>query len=190
MDLAELDAGFDPTPPQANNGVHVSFYLHTAKDNEKSAAEGRPIYVEHVYLRATIAGDRGSIIERPATQMDIRRHAVQYKNFVANAEETHSGIPLAEWPGISRSQVEEFKFFNIHTIEDLAAVTDANGQKFPMFLTLREKAKNYLLALEKNAPLEKMQAELKTRDDQIAALMQNQEAMIAELKSLKAAKGK
>ena len=189
MDLAELDAGFDPTP-RANSGVHATFYIHTARDNEKSAEEGRPIYVDHVYIRGTIAGDRGSVIERPATDMDKRRYAVQYKHFLANAEAPHEGIPLGEWSGMSRSQVEEFKFFNVHTVEDLANVSDANGQKFPMFMSMREKAKNYLLALKDNEPLEKIQAELVKRDEQIAALMQNQEEMIAEMKALKTAKGK
>lgn len=182
MDLAELDAGFDPNPPKQNEGVSASFYYHTGRDDEASREQGRPIFKDHVYIRATVAGDRSSIIERPATEMDKRRYAAHYKNFLANNEQVTTGFPLAEWPGITRSQVEELKYFQIRTVEDLAAVSDANGQKFPMFITLRNKAKEYLAALEKNAPLEKIQAELKERDDKIALLEQNMAALMEEAK--------
>ena len=191
MDLAELDAGFDPNPQlQQNPGVRAHFYSVPCRDQVASIEAGRPIFKDSDFVRITVAGDRNTIIERPATAQDRARYAVKYGQYKANQEQVSVGFPLSEWPGVTRSQVEELRFFKLHTVEDLAAVSDSNGQKFHAFLALREKAKNYLLALEKNAPLEKMQSELKERDDKIELLMQNQEAMAAEMKALRAKKVK
>ena len=187
MDLAELDQGFDANPATRQNpGVSVTFFYRTCKDAVASAEQGRPIFKDREFMRIMVAGDRENIIERLVTPPDRVRYAARYQQFKSSAEQVTSGFPLSEWPGVLRSQVEELKYFNIRTVEELASVSDANGQKFPMFISLREKARKYLEQLEKNAPLEKIQEELKARDTKIALLEQNMAALIEEAKARKA----
>lgn len=183
MELAELDAGFDPTPLRRNEGVHASFYLEVSKDQKASIEHGRPIFREYEFIRVTVAGDNTSVMARPATEMDKRRYAPEYKAFRARETPKIVGFPLSEWPGILRSQVEELKFYNVHTVEDLAAVSDVNGQKFPMFLTLREKARKYLEELEKAAPMEKVREELEARDAKIATLEETVANLVKKLEA-------
>jgi hypothetical protein len=191
MDLAELDAGFTPeTPTMPQDGVRATFYYHTLLDEDETKKEGRPIYKEHVYARIIVAGDRSNILERPATTHDRVRFPVQFQQFLAREEQKSVGYPLAEWAGISRALVEELKFFHIHTVEELAAVSDVNGQKFHQFMALRERAKVFLQELEDSAPREKMLAELADRDAKIALLMQQQADMIEEMKALRVKKEK
>jgi hypothetical protein len=176
-DLATLDAGFDVTPNR-DAGLFVSFYYYTDKDETASKLEGRPVYKDYEYLRAVVAGTR-DVIERPATAQDKRRYYKQYEQFKRREEQKPTGFPLAEWPGISRSQVEELKFFNIFTVEQLASVTDAHGQKFVAFQALKQKAQAYLDSLKERAPFERVRAELAERDAQIRELQET----VALLKS-------
>jgi len=54
------------------------------------------------------------------------------------------GTPLTEWTGITRSQAEELKFWNIRTVEQLAACSDQNTQNFKGLATLKQSAQQYL----------------------------------------------
>lgn len=183
-DLAELDAGFEPNP-QPNAGIYVQFYYHTGKDDRATKAEGRPIYKDYEYIRVRVAGDNSSVIERPATVMDKRRFYKQYEQFKRQEEQKPEGFALEEWPGISRSQVLELKFFNVHTVEQLAAVSDAHGQKFVGFMGLRNKAIAYLAKLKEEAPAEKMREELAARDAEIAQLKSDLASLVADMKVLR-----
>lgn len=183
--LAELDAGFDVTPPKPNAGIHVQFYLHTDRDEKRSREEGRPCFKDYEYLRCIIAGDRGTIMERPVTAQDKWRYAEQYARFSARQEQIEPGYPLKEWTEISRAEAEELRYFKIHTVEQLAALTDGNAQNMRGMLALREKAKAFLARLEAAAPQEKLQAELAERDSKIAVLEQNLAVLVEEMKARK-----
>jgi hypothetical protein len=189
MDLAELDQGFSVTElAKANEGLYIQFYLKTDRDQEATKAEGRPIYKDYEYIRVQVAGDRGNMVERPATPQDKRRFAAQYAKFKAEEEQTPDGIPLSEWPGISTAQIEELKYFKIYTVEQLAEVSDSNGQQLIAFHKWRDKARLYIQALKDAAPMEKLQAELQTRDDKIALLEKQLADVVADLKEQKATK--
>jgi hypothetical protein len=55
-------------------------------------------------------------------------------------------------------------------VEALAELSDASAARFMGIQILKQKAKTFLEAAAGNAPLERMQGELKSRDDQIATL--------------------
>ncbi len=65
------------------------------------------------------------------------------------------------------SKVEEYKFFNITTVEQLAGASDAVGQKFFGFSEDKRAANNFIELAKGNAPLVKMNEELKERDAKI-----------------------
>jgi hypothetical protein len=78
------------------------------------------------------------------------------------------GTLLEEWPAISRGQVEELKFLNIRTVEQLVGLSDANAQNIMGINGLKEKAKKYLEASEKEATAEKF-AELEAKYEALLA---------------------
>ena len=110
---------------QGDENLLVRFYMHPAKDSAASKEEGRPIFKEVPYVHIMQPGNKESIIHRKATDMDKQRFAEHFRKFEAREDqEALEGTPLIEWPGITRSQAEELKFYNVLTLEQLAAMSD------------------------------------------------------------------
>lgn len=157
--------GQDP----ADAKLWVKFEERPTQSADKSAEAGRPIFEPVEWIRIMVPGERDEI-ERPATDMDKVRFAKQYAHWKATGQSSPTGTPLESWPAVTRSQVEELKFFKISTVEQLAEVPDVLGMKFMGINDLKAKAKAFLDAAAGNAPLQKMQSELDKRDAEIATL--------------------
>jgi hypothetical protein len=172
--LAEADYGLTE---MAHNGqsnrfagdetLLVQFYTRPHLNQTKTTEAGRPIYEDAEYIRILQPGNKDSIIERPARDTDRQRFPKHYQHFKSRQEgEFMSGTPLSEWPGVSRAQVEELKYFNIHTLEQLVGMPDVQAQKIMGVNLLKDRAKKYLEA----AQVESAAAAIKERDDRIVQL--------------------
>ena len=163
---------FDPRLRQnGDEALLVKFEIRPKQHRGMSEKEGRPIYkdVEYISIRAPGSPDE---ICRPATQRDIDRfprHYQAFKNRVGN-EDVEEGTLLSEWPMVTRSQVEEFAFMGIKTVEQLAGISDANGQNIMGFQGLKRKAKEWLETAAKGITAAELKAELDKRDLVIAEL--------------------
>ena len=126
----------------------VRFFNHAKQDSDKTAEAGRPIFVEVPYVEIRQPGNKDSIILRPASQMDIQRFPQHYQAFKNRTTEDESieGSLLEHWPAVSRSQVEELRYMNVRTVEQLAGMTDTNAQGMMGLSMLRQRAKDYLEA--------------------------------------------
>jgi hypothetical protein len=83
---------------------------------------------------------------------------------------------------MKRSQVEEAKFFGVHTVEQLANIADVNLQRLgPGWPSLRQQAVDWLKKAEDGALLGKLRAELEERDRRIDALEDMLKRQAAEL---------
>ncbi len=199
MSIAEADLSLTQMAFEAENGPQqrdpgdqhllVKFELKPKQDMAKSAEEGRPIFEEVEYVHIMVPGQKDNVYFQPATDYDRQRfpeHYAAFKNRVeGNDGELLNGTPLASWPAVSRAQVEELKYFNVRTVEQLAHMPDSNAQNFMGVQALRAKAKLFLEAAESNAATEKLQSELEKRDNEIAALqkaVEEQARMIEEMK--------
>lgn len=157
-----------------DSSLLVKFYNHPKMDSVRSKEEGRPIYKEVPYIQIMTPGNKDSIIVRPATDMDKRRFPEHFRKFQARSTEDHvEGTRLEEWPAVTRSQVEELKFFNIQTVEQLAGAPDSNIQGIMGVGLLKQKAKTYLEA----SGTQKAAEELRQARDEI----ENLKAVVAEL---------
>lgn len=168
------DAGTQLTQ-DAKDTARARFHMQARKDEKASSAAGRPIFTDVEYVEIHVPGDKLNIIHRPARPKDKKRFAGAYRAFKAGQEQGVAGTPLAEWPQVTRSQVEELKYHGVHTVEQLAAVTDGNVQNIGPILALRAKAQAYLEAARVGAP----SAALAERDARIAALESKLEALVA-----------
>lgn len=174
----------------ADNRLYVEFYRAPFLHAGKSQAEGRAVYEERDCIRIHVPGDKLTVIDRPLDEIDRVRFADRYAKWKAGQAEAVVGTPLSALPGMTPAKVEEYKYFKVVTVEQLAQAPDGLGQKFMGFQQDKQRAKAFLDVAAGNAPIEKLQGEIdaerNARLETAAALEQVQ----AELAALKNAVGK
>lgn len=156
-------------------------------ESTRVVAAGRPVLDEVDFVVIEIPGEKESIVERAAKYCgfepcraahlglcDVHRFPRQWAAYKQGKAEQTQGTDLKKWPGAERSQVEELAYHKVYTVEQLAMMSDSNAERF---LALKTKAKEYLAAAEKQAPMLEMRSELESRDAKIKKM----EAQIEEL---------
>ena len=169
--------GLDESRYADDAKLFVQFYRRPMLQAAASQDAGRAVYKEVDFVKIITPGDKLSVIDRPVNEMDARRFADRYEKWKAGAGNVIEGTPLGSLPKMTPAKVEEYKFFNIHTVEQLAEAADSVGQKFFGFQEDKRSAKAFLELAKGNAPLEKMQSELKERDAKIDELQAQIEAI-------------
>lgn len=167
--------------PSVENNVFVSFYTEAVEYKAESEKAGRPIFKDVPYIRITIPGDTNNIIEHKAKPEDQAKYPKAWEMYQRGESGGHKGTPLEQWPQITRSQVKEAKYFECHTVEQMANLSDAHCQKLGMgFTELRNKAKAYLAAAAGTADStaqaaenDRMRAELAEMKQQLAKLSES-----------------
>ena len=194
VQLAEADFGMTENAmgDQSNRNAHddhlfVKFHTKPLHNAKASAEEGRPMYDDMEYISIMVPGNKTSIVDRPARQRDFDRFPKHYAAYKANEEQSLVGTPLEQWPQISRSQVEELRFFHVRSVEQLADMADAQAQQFMGINKLRQQARMYLDAAKENADMSQYTADMEEKDNQIAALNQAVQDLQSSIATLKAA---
>lgn len=163
-----------------DNKLYVEFLRKPKLQTFKSREAGRAIYEETDYIRIHVPGDRSSVVERPATDMDIQRFKERYDKWKSGQADAVIGTPLSSLPTMTPSKVEEYKYFKIVTVEQMAEAPDQLGQKFMSFNQDKQRAKAFLEVAKNNAPIEQMNSELQKRDLEIENLRSMVEALQAQ----------
>jgi len=162
---------FDPRNPNAGDDrTPVQFYMGAWHDQSASESEGRPIFKDMEYIRIMTSKD--AIIDRPMRPQDVERWPRAYAAWKATgvSEPGSQGTPLEAWPLMTRAQVEEYKYFKVYTVEQLAELSDGLGQQIMGFQKIKAMAKAYVEVAKGQAPLLQMQSELESSNSEIAAL--------------------
>jgi len=151
--------------------LRVRFEVHAVKNEYESNQQGRPIFFDQEYIQIVVPGSR-DVSTFPLDEHYKRRFAKAYARWKAEGggELKIQGTILAELPWLSKSQIAELNYSNVHTVEQLAEMSDVNAMKFMGSYQLRERAKNFMLAAAGEAPALKLQAELEQRDNHIQVL--------------------
>jgi hypothetical protein len=160
--------------------LYVEFFREPVLHPGKSREEGRAIYEERDFVRIHVPGDKTSVVVQPMHDMNIQRFRVRYDKWKAGQVEAVTGTPLSALPGMTPAKVEEYKFFKLVTIEQMADANDGLGQKFMSFHADKQAAKRFIEATKGNAPIEQMNAELQKRDAEIENLKTMVEALQAQ----------
>ena len=161
-----------------DSNLIVWFEMIAEKQGHKSEKAGRPVYEDVPYVHILIPGDKNRQVFTKAKQSHKDRFPEQWAAFENQQEVVHEGTPIEEWPPITRSLAMTYKGLDIHTVENLAAVSDANlGNLGHGAREMRDKAVAYLKAADdgkETARLAKENAELKddiqSLKDQVAEL--------------------
>ena len=162
-----------------DNRLYVEFYRKPVQHEAQSKEAGRAIYVEVDYIRIHTPGDKSSVIDRPINALDVQRFGDRYNKWKAGQAEAVIGTPLTALPGMTPAKAEEYKYFKIVTIEQLADAPDNLGQKFMSFQQDKQRAKAFMEVAANNAPIERMNEELQKRDAVIEDLKTRLDALSA-----------
>lgn len=169
--------GLDESRFVGDEKLFIQFYRTPRLHPGKSREAGRAIYEEIDCIKIMVPGDKLSVIDRPVDEIDRRRFADKYQKWLAGAGNVVEGSPLSSLPKMTPTKVEEYKYFGIHTVEQLAEANDNVGAKFFGFQEDKRSAKAFIELAKGNAPIEKMNEELKSRDAKIEELQAQIEAI-------------
>jgi hypothetical protein len=105
-----------------------------------------------------------------------------YRAWLKGQEDPVDGTPLAAWPGVNPAQADRLKMIHVRTVEDVAALTEADLDRVGMGArALRDKARSFIEAKKGSSIVAEAMAE---KDRQIAELMQNVADLTATVKDL------
>jgi hypothetical protein len=155
---------------QATGRLHVQFSLRPMKDEEKSLAEGRPIYVEKEWIDIKIPGDKDNDVSREIRASDKDSFPMQWAAFVNKKEQPIEGTLLEQLPFLSKAQVLEFNGIGIRTAEQFRDMSDAIGMKIMGYHGIKKRIAVFLDAAAGSATTQKLASELEKRDNEIAML--------------------
>jgi hypothetical protein len=152
--------------------VHFSVEPRLDRKATAEASDGMNHYKNVEFVTIKIPGDKTMSVHRPVVASDKQRFPLQYAAFRnSNTGEQIIGFPLTAWPGCKPNQAKELEYFNVRTVEQLAAMPDSAGGSGMMGIqALKQAAKAFIAARKEEAPLLKVQQELAARDNTIAAL--------------------
>jgi hypothetical protein len=172
----EAEYGLTQSAMGGNEGdstLAVKFFKLPVKNQAKSDEAERPIFEELDHIEISQPGNKDTVVCRRIRVGDKERFPEHWRRFVDRTSESEdlTGTLLKEWPQVTTSQVEEFKFYNVRTVEQLAAITDVNLQNIMGGVALKQKAKAFLTQVTSNEELAK---QLKVAQAQIAELLANQ----------------
>lgn len=178
----------NPNNPFAGDDrLWVRFEMVPVEDPEKSAKEGRTICVDTPHVEIRTPGDRDNVLYRAMTELDKQRFRKRYEEWMkTQTEEPTEGTPLSEVPIFKRREVEECRYLNIYTLEQLAQVSDAHVKKDRGLYGYREKAKSYLDVALRGKEASKLQAEKDALENRFKAqtdALGEQAALIKQLQS-------
>lgn len=160
-----------------DSGLFVRFYSDAILNQQKSDAEGRPMYDQVEMCEVHFPADNTKVRIARATDGNppyYLRFPAQYAAFKKQEEVVQDGTPIEHWPPITKAQALELKAMNIHTVEMLAATADVN-LKWMGARQLRENAKVWLSEADAGKESIRLNNEIEALKMQIEA-MSNQNA--------------
>ena len=160
----------DPSDPAKMREVDMVAY-------GPMGAGDRSITNERVSRLSQVKGE-GDARQNPAVAMATYRWNVIkpfYEAYKAGREHTVDGTPLAAWNAVTPEQAEVLRIRGVHTVEQLAGLTDAHVQRFgiPGLRGLADMAGVYLKsadATRATAQIDDLKAENDTLKEQLAEL--------------------
>jgi len=105
-----------------------------------------------------------------------------YKAWLKGQEEPTTGTALSAWPGVNPAQADRLKLMHIRTVEDVAAMTDADLEKVGMGArAMRDKARAFMQAKQGEAHIAAAMVERDEENARLKSEVEELRATVAEL---------
>jgi uncharacterized protein YunC (DUF1805 family) len=181
-DTLDFDMNFeDGQQSEADRRLLVKFTLVPTHQEFESIKEGRPVYKDEEVIQIMIPGSR-NVIASKVNPSHRQRFAKQYAAFKAGQAQAITGTPLSVLVWMTPAQQAEFGALNVKTVEQLATLPDNVAHRFMGAQAIKQRAQAYLDSAKDQAPMLRLQAELETRDEQIAQMQAQIQELIAAAK--------
>jgi hypothetical protein len=151
--------------------MNVKFTRRAVKNEPASVEAGYPVFDERDYVTIQIPGDATSSYDAVVTREHQSRWPAKWAAYKAGTDQSLVGTSLEKLPGMSVSLIATFGSIGVHTVEQLADLSDGNTNGILGINELRRKAKAYLQIAKGDA--------VKENTSDIAALQKQ----VAELTS-------
>lgn len=165
----EREAGMSDQVPM----IAVAFGLYPQINAKKSAERGHDVYDDVVFTRIAVPGDKNQLYFQPTVESHRRRFPGAWQAFQNRSKggPELDGLPIEQWPAVSRGQALTLKACHIHTVEALANVHDGHIDKMGTGMReLRTKAQVYLANATDSAAAMRLAQQNEGLQKQIAAL--------------------
>lgn len=189
IDPTDPDFREDSAAPRKADGLLIRFFHQAHKTTKEVEGKVRTVWEKREMVEIRNPGDRLNAPVKIVTDVEKERWPAQYAAWKAGQDqETAGGWPLEKWPGADVAQVEALRFHKVRTVEQFAAMSDANLANLgPGWRPLRQAAKDFLAASESAAPM----AALRKENDELRSQQEADRRMINELgERLKKLEGK
>jgi hypothetical protein len=158
-------------------------------DEEATKEQGYPKYktIDMIFIR--FAGQRDEMARQvlyedtPTQLSDLKRFPNQWAAYKAQREQVSDGFPITEWALLNKAQALELKSRGIHTVEQLASISDAN-LNFMGARNLRDNAMVWLDDAKDGSASIKLKAENDELKLQIQALQNQINAISGQVKKI------
>lgn len=170
-------------PSRAN----AQFFIEAVEQKAKSKQAGRPIFDDVEMVRISVPGSKLTTVVNRVTDDHRSRFAQEYAAFKQGVEDQCGmvGTPLSEWPMMNPSKIRELNFFEVFTVDQVAALTDealshiGSGSR-----ELRDQARAYLERADDsaiNTQLAAQNQELREEVERLTGTVAELAAKIEEL---------
>jgi uncharacterized protein (DUF3084 family) len=176
-------ADFNAQQAEQDRALLVKFFTAPLRNEDKTLAEGRPIYDDVDMIEIRVRGTKDNIVQRPVRPDDKQRFREAWKHHQDGEKAVQSGTPLSQWPVMSTSQVEEMKYLGFVTVEQIAEANDSVVANISGLQGLKNKAKAFIEFSKGAAPIEQLQTKLDASANEVETLRrqlaENQAALAA-----------
>lgn len=155
--------------------VFARFYDKVIK-TDRVKENNMPIFEEKTYIEIRITDDN-DIVDRVADDNDKERFPAQYQHYINSKTIKQDGTPLNQYSFLTAIQLENCRYCNIETIEQLASISDDKAKFFDLFdekaaaIKFLENAKSFSEKESKyNEIIEELKAENEKLKNEIKAL--------------------
>ncbi len=154
----------------SDKNLWVEFSLEPVHNEFQSDEQGHPVYDDVEFVTILTPGNNKSTFKTRVTAEYIDRFPSQYQAFKSQNEQVNEGLPLTEWPVLTKAQALNMKGMKIFTVEQLANLPDNAIDALPLGgRGLRDKAISYLARAIDASEITKIHSELaKLRADNAA----------------------
>ncbi len=158
---------------QSQSLNHASFYWKAVENQFQTEAQGKPVHDNKVYILIMCPGQNNQEVRRPCTDQDKKDYPQAWQAFVDNKVSPLNGVPIELLPGLLPSRVEQLKYVNIRTIEQMAELSDGNMHNVGMDANqLRTMAKAFIA--KNNPRIIELETQLASMQAQIDELLKAQ----------------
>ncbi len=192
-----------------DDGLMVEFYIKPKLMQALTEEQGHPIHEDRIFTRIVAPGNtkttwdyesKGVVYiydpdsgeqtgydvdeNLPIEVCDPQRFPKAWERFTKKGQKVTEGWAIETWGAITRSLAENLKAVNIHTVEALAGLSDANASSFMGGLKYRNLAKAALDEAQLLSLASVEQERANRAEEESKQLKEQLKAMQAQIDSL------